>query len=355
MATIKEIAEKAGVSIGTVDRVLHNRGMVSEKTKEKVMEIARELNYQPNQTAQGLAVMKKKLKLGFFTIEGVKRPFFADVVHAAQQKAKELEHYGVQVSIIEANLYSIDRKEEEKRLLQLAEEMDGIVTIGIKDTALQGFAEKIIKTGKPVVYYNLYLEENDFLAYVGCDYMQAGRLAAGMCALINGEKAKVCIYSESYVSEKDKKHAAILPSELPEQDRMEGFEKEMSERYPKMEILDRRMISDNQIDNYLSAVEMFRQYPDVNAVYVVNPGDYGICEAVYRADQKHQIKIITNDLTDTAKEMLKKGMISATICQEPERQGAQSLEILFQYLAYGIKPESKMCYTNLSIHIAQNI
>ena len=147
----------------------------------------------------------------------------------------------------------------------------------------------------------------------------------------------------------------ILPSELPEQDRMEGFEKEMKERYPKMKILERRTVTDNQIDNYLSAVEMFRQYPDVDIVYVVNPGDYGICEAIYRADQKRQVRIITNDLTGKVKDMMKKGMISATICQEPKKQGAQSLEILFQYLAYGTKPDSKMCYTDLSIHIAQNI
>lgn len=65
MATIKQIAEKAGVSIGAVDRVLHDLGMVSEQTREKIMQIVRELDYHPNQTAQGLAVMKKKQKLGF--------------------------------------------------------------------------------------------------------------------------------------------------------------------------------------------------------------------------------------------------------------------------------------------------
>ncbi|HJA67241.1 MAG TPA: LacI family transcriptional regulator [Candidatus Mediterraneibacter cottocaccae] len=355
MATIKEIAERAGVSIGTVDRVLHNRGMVSEKTREKIMKIVRELNYQPNQTAQGLAVMKKKLKLGFFTIEGVKHPYFIDVVCAAEQKAKELEQYGVQVTVIEADLYSNDQEGEIQRLVHLAEGMDGVVTIGIKDTILEMFAEIVIKAGKPVVYYNRYLKENDFLAYVGCDYMQAGRLAAGMCAITGGEDAKVCIYSESYESNGKKAISTILPSELPEQDRMEGFEKEMKERYPKMKILERRTVTDNQIDNYLSAVEMFRQYPDVDIVYVVNPGDYGICEAIYRADQKRQVRIITNDLTGKVKDMMKKGMISATICQEPKKQGAQSLEILFQYLAYGTKPDSKMCYTDLSIHIAQNI
>lgn len=51
---IKDIAQKAGVSIGTVDRVLHNRGEVKATTKEKVMAIAEKLNYKPNIAARAL-------------------------------------------------------------------------------------------------------------------------------------------------------------------------------------------------------------------------------------------------------------------------------------------------------------
>ena len=59
MATIKDIAQKAGVSIGTVDRVLHNRGMVNEQTKQRILAVIKELDYHPNQAAQGLAGMSK--------------------------------------------------------------------------------------------------------------------------------------------------------------------------------------------------------------------------------------------------------------------------------------------------------
>ena len=45
--TIKEIAEKAGVSRGTVDRALNNRGRVNPEVAERIFEIAREMNYQP--------------------------------------------------------------------------------------------------------------------------------------------------------------------------------------------------------------------------------------------------------------------------------------------------------------------
>ena len=63
MATIKEIAELAGVSRGTVDRVLNNRGSVSAKTAEKILEIAKALDYKPNKAGLTLAAPKKRLKL----------------------------------------------------------------------------------------------------------------------------------------------------------------------------------------------------------------------------------------------------------------------------------------------------
>ncbi|MFT5641401.1 MAG: LacI family transcriptional regulator, partial [Cyclobacteriaceae bacterium] len=52
--TIKQIAEKAGVSVGTVDRVLHNRGEVAKETREKVLKIAKEGNYSTNVFARSL-------------------------------------------------------------------------------------------------------------------------------------------------------------------------------------------------------------------------------------------------------------------------------------------------------------
>ena len=56
---IKDIAEMAGVSVGTVDRVLHNRPNVSPPAREKVEKALKEMNYQPNMYASALAYNKK--------------------------------------------------------------------------------------------------------------------------------------------------------------------------------------------------------------------------------------------------------------------------------------------------------
>ena len=343
MATIKEIAEKAGVSIGTVDRVLHNRGMVNAQTKERVESVMRELNYRPNQVAQGLAVMKKKLKIGFFIPGAEYHPYFQHVARAAQKKAKELAQYGVQV-----NFYPVGKSREssfsrESAYWHILRELDGIVTLGMDTPDVRAYMEETRRLEIPVVFYNTYMADQEFLAYVGCDYEQAGRLAAGLAELVGGEDAGVCIYSEG-------NEAATSHRE-----RIKGFCREAAERYPGMKILDICQIEEEQEQNEASVREMFCRYPDVNVVYVVNPRDYEICRTVVQMDAKRQVKIITNDIVEDLEELMRQGSVSATICQEPEKQGEQSLEILFQYLAYGTLPKEKMCYTDLSIHIAQNL
>ena len=64
MATIKDIADLAGVSRGTVDRVLNNRGAVNSQTAEKIMEIVRALDYRPNKAGTDLAAQKKTYRIG---------------------------------------------------------------------------------------------------------------------------------------------------------------------------------------------------------------------------------------------------------------------------------------------------
>ena len=121
-----------------------------------------------------------------------------------------------------------------------------------------------------------------------------------------------------------------------------------------MQIVDQQEISRDEQKNEETVGEMLIRHPDISVAYVVNPLDYKICALLHKAFEKHQIRIITNDLADTQRKMVRDGVISATICQEPEKQGAYPLDILFQYLANGTVPERKI-YTSLTVCTAQNI
>ena len=90
VATIKEIATLAGVSRGTVDRVLNHRGSVNPQTEQKILDIIQALDYKPNKAGIVLAAQKKNLKLGVILF-GLGNPFYDDVLSGIREKAAELE------------------------------------------------------------------------------------------------------------------------------------------------------------------------------------------------------------------------------------------------------------------------
>ena len=63
MATLKDVAKASGLTVGTVSRVLNNRGYISDKTREKVYQVMKELNYQPNETARALSNREHTIEL----------------------------------------------------------------------------------------------------------------------------------------------------------------------------------------------------------------------------------------------------------------------------------------------------
>ena len=125
MATIKEIAALAGVSRGTVDRVLNHRGDVNPQTEEKIMKIVRALDYKPNKAGIVLAAQKKNLKLGVILL-GVGNPFFDDVLAGVNEKAQELAGYNCSVLI----------RQTEYSLQQQLDAIDGLLSEGINGLAI---------------------------------------------------------------------------------------------------------------------------------------------------------------------------------------------------------------------------
>lgn len=86
MATLKDVAEASGLTVGTVSRVLNNRGYISPKTREKVYQVMKELNYQPNETARTLA--KQKSNIIGIVLPNVEHPYFARILDAWNVKLR---------------------------------------------------------------------------------------------------------------------------------------------------------------------------------------------------------------------------------------------------------------------------
>lgn len=341
MITMRQIAELAGVSRGTVDRVLNNRPGVNAETFQKVKSIAEKMGYEPNVAGQMLAARKKKLKIGYIVCDTPIGLFFSDVYKAAKKKASELLTYGVTVKF-----YLLKELTDEytSQIIQQIEkdELDGIAVSPIRIPALIDYIHVLEEKGIPMVFFNLDMPEVKRLSYVGCDYYVSGKVAAGLIGLVTKGKGKVAL-------------ANIFNGQSPSfSERMKGFLDELEASYPCIEIVNRNDGYLFQQGNYTSIIKMIEEHPDLDAFYVINPGDYKICEEIARHDVGKRIRIITNDVMKEQKNLMEEGIISATIGQQPELQGELPLQILYEYLGLAIQPQEKYL-TELSIYIKQNI
>ena len=194
MATIKEIAALAGVSRGTVDRVLNDRGAVNPETAEKIRKIAKELDYKPNRAGLVLAAQKKRLKLGVILFS-TGNPFFQDVLSGIDEKAEELANYNCtvitkQISFgVEAQLQTIDEL--------LAEEVNGIAMTPYNDARIRNRINALYEQGIPVVTLNTDIENSRRLAYVGSNYTRSGATAAGLLQLMTSGTVNIGIVTGS--------------------------------------------------------------------------------------------------------------------------------------------------------------
>ncbi len=82
MSTLKDVAEKSGVTVTTVSRMLNGRGYISEKTREKINEAMRELNYKPNELARALS--KKRSNFIGLIVPSASNMYFCKVIDCVE-------------------------------------------------------------------------------------------------------------------------------------------------------------------------------------------------------------------------------------------------------------------------------
>lgn len=339
MATIKEIAALAGVSRGTVDRVLNHRGSVNPATAEKIEKIARELDYKPNVAGLVLAAQKKRLKLGVILFSP-ENPFYVDVLAGVTEKAEELAGYNCTVLIRQIT----GSVEEQLRAI------DGLVEEGVNGIALAPFNDDTIRTrinelyaqGIPVVTLNTDIENSRRIAYVGSNYTGSGATAAGLLQLMTHGQVNVGIVTGS-------------PNILCHTERIAGFTQTLKPYGDTIRIAKIIEVHDDEIESYEKTTRLLKTHPEINALYFAAGGVYGGCRSVRELGLEGRIRIIAFDCVPTTMELLKNGTIAAIICQQPRLQGSKPLSLLFTYLTTGGLPEKEHNYVAIDIRIRENL
>lgn len=184
--TINDVAEAAGVSKGTVDRVLHNRGDVSEKSRQKVMKVVEELGFSPNLYASLLA-SKKNHRIICLIPEYRPGEFWELTERGISKGRDDVARFGVAVDIMKYDQYDIEsfRKACAETI---AARPSGVILAPMFRSDTLSFVNELSASGILYAYIDSKLEEDNYLAYFGMPMYQSGYLCADI--LTGGRNAE---------------------------------------------------------------------------------------------------------------------------------------------------------------------
>ncbi len=337
--TIKQISEVSGVSRGTVDRVLNNRGRVNPETERLVRKVAEELGYKPNMAGKALAAIKKNFIIGVILCsEG--NAFFDDVIKGMKEAEKEASQYGISVVVKTMKGYDADRQ------LELMKELQGRINIlilqPINDAKISYQINALSQENIPVITLNNDIENSSRMCYVGSNYIKSGQTAAGCVGLLSGGKANLGIATGSIKI-------------LGHNQRVFGFNEIRKKRYKGLTITDIVETDDDDEQGYEQAMKMLKQHPQINALYIVAAGATGVCRAVQELNREEGMLIVACDSTPAIVRLMKDGTIKAAICQQPYKQGYDSIKAAVDYLIHGIRPLKEKLIDKNEIKILENL
>ena len=340
--TINMIAEKAGVSRGTVDRVLNNRSYVKADVKERVLKIAKQMGYvsQREIHLREREQEYKPLRLGVLLPSFGFGPQFHEGVGAGIREAQdELENANVEIRV---KMCRTDLPEEAAGLLKefLQEEIEGLSVCLPQDPSIEKALREMKEANIPIVTFNSDLPDSGRVLFVGQDIIQSGRLAAQI--MYN------CLRPRAGARRCRRHEIRRTPAAVP------GFSGRMAELgFPPQDIFTAETFNDYSTTLRVIG-EALRSHPDLGGIYMANLSVTACAEAVRTCGREGKVHVICHDINDGIRRLLKEGRVDFTIPQDFVRQGREPLIWLVSYLRKKELPDAERV-NDLQILCAENI
>ena len=339
--TLQQIADLAGVSRGTVDRALNNRGRIKPEVEQRIKKIAKDVGYKPSRAGRALAMAKKNIKIGVI-LQLAQTPFMKDFLKGLKAAKLEAESFGASVKIHKIN--GVNPTE----VIQIMEKMksekfNGIALSPSQDNLLIKLIDKFSQEYNiPIITFNSDLENTARLCFIGQNAVKSGQTAAGLMGEITNGQGQIIIISGH--------------EENPSlQQRADGFNREISISYPQINNLGIRYAYDDDWVAEKITDEILDKYPNLKGIYITGSGVLGVCKSLQKANKIKDIKIIANDFINDNIQLLSNGTINFLIGQDAYTQGYQSIMLLFHKLFDNKNPDSKFAYTDIVIKNRFNI
>lgn len=338
---IKDVARQAGVSTGTVDRVLHQRGYVSDVARAKVEAAMRELGYEPNLLASALA-KQRRLRLVALLPDPASDLYWAQVHRGVQRAARELLDFGVEVHTEGFALTDAAGFAHKAQAL-LPAPPDGLLFAPVFLRESQALLAEAWVSELPNVMINTRVAHGESLSYIGQDSYQAGVLAARLLdfGLQHGQAAALLNLEQGPTNAQ---HLI---------DKEQGFRDYFGARAGKaVEVVK------YDVEDFAQAPALRRfvralhsAHPRLGGIFVTNSRAHLLVDALAKADAP--TPLVGFDLIAPNLQALQEGHIQFLINQNPGRQGYDGVMSLFKHLVLGEETPTQQ-YLPLDVVVREN-
>jgi len=318
---IKDIAQMADVSVGTVDRVIHGRSGVSEASRKRVEEILKQLDYQPNMYASALA-SNKKYTFACLLPQHEKGEYWTDVETGIQGAVKTYSDFNVDVLLSYYDPYDY-RSFAKAAGLILQSEPDGVLFAPTAPQYTKPFTDELTQRAIPYIYIDSNIKEEPALSFFGQNSHRSGYFAAQMLMLLAGDDTREIVIFR-------KINEGVVGSNQQER-REVGFRKYMQEHHPACRIWELDLHAKQDREDTRMLDEFFRQHPDLQNGITFNSKAYIIGEYLLEK-QKTDFNLMGYDLLQRNVDCLKQGSIFFLIAQQPTLQGFNGIKTLCDHL-----------------------
>lgn len=339
-STIKDIAEIANVSRGTVDKVIHNRSGVSSETRAKVLAIIKELDYHPNPIGKALVSSRTPTKIGI-VLSPSYNEFMQIMLEGIHHEAKKLKPYGVEV--ITRMTKEVDPVEELNLLHGMYENnIHNLALFPLDDPYIIEYANQLVQSGTSLITFNSDIPAIHSLWFIGQNHVKGGRTAAQLMEklLPDGGKLGVIISSEYMTCHRD---------------RLSGFQHRLSDSSAPFVIADVQTNKDQGKKAFTITMKYLKDYPDLKGIYITGGGASGVASALRISGLAGKVKLICHDLMPETAALLSDGSVDFVIDQNPFKQGQLIVQTLYDYSSSRTVPSSQKCSIPIYVRTSESL